>query len=271
MTSVKMMVCCVIVMVLALLAGNYNESFGGVKCVAAQDESIASVVSGQEDLSVLLEAAELAGLTEALSDPTAELTVFAPTNDAFLEFFGVLGVEGLEDIPTDRLVDVLTYHVVPAVAYSGDLSDGQVLPTLTSSGANLTVNLSYPYFPFPLVEIIVRSGIFGAYVRIPDLAAGSSVVHVIDKVLRPIVMPPLPPRSEEIGEAPEMEPDTDEEVVPEDCSALIGPDGNSPGRYDDGTCCCPPVPMSGCGQACGVVPGSGRGGGGDGGGGGSAP
>jgi len=270
MTSVKMMVCCVIVMVLALLAGNYNESFGGVKCVAAQDESIASVVSGQEDLSVLLEAAELAGLTEALSDPTAELTVFAPTNDAFLEFFGVLGVEGLEDIPTDRLVDVLTYHVVPAVAYSGDLSDGQVLPTLTSSGANLTVML-LPYINQP-DQVIVRSGrTTSAFVRIPDVAAGSSVVHVIDKVLRPIVMPPLPPRSEEIGEAPEMEPDTDEEVVPEDCSALIGPDGNSPGRYDDGTCCCPPVPMSGCGQACGVVPGSGRGGGGDGGGGGSAP
>jgi len=265
MTSVKMMVCCVIVMVLALLAGNYNESFGGVKCVAAQDESIASVVSGKAGLSIFLEAAELAGLTEALSDPTAELTVFAPTNDAFLEYLGVLGVEGLEDIPTDRLVDVLTYHVVPAVAYSGDLSDGQVLPTLTSSGANLTVYL----FPRPgsSDQILVS----GTFVRIPDVAAGSSVVHVIDKVLRPIVMPPLPPRSEEIGEAPEMEPDTDEEVVPEDCSALIGPDGNSPGRYDDGTCCCPPVPMSGCGQACGVVPGSGRGGGGGGGGGGSAP
>ena len=68
---------------------------------------------------------------------------------------------------------------------------------------------------------------------------------------------------------PEMEPDMepDMEPVPEDCSALTGPDGNSPGRYDDGTCCCPPVPMSGCGQACGVVPGSGGGGGGGGGGG----
>merc|ERR1711907_908773 len=124
-------------------------------------ESIASVASEKEDLSIFLEAAELAGLTEALSDPTAELTVFAPTNEAFLEVFGALGVEGLEDIPTDWLVDVLTYHVVPAVVYSGDLSDGQVLPTLTSSGANLTVTVNNRSpLPCSLDEVIVRSGFF---------------------------------------------------------------------------------------------------------------
>merc|ERR1711907_396119 len=161
-------------------------------------ESIASVASEKEDLSIFLEAAELAGLTEALSDPSAELTVFAPTNEAFLEFFGALGVEGLEDIPTDRLVDVLTYHVVPAVAYSGDLSDGQVLPTLTSTGASLTVDLS---------DGVVIDGVGSdATVIMPDVAAGSSVVHVVDTVLLPFAS-----ESEEIdNEAPAMEPAMEE-------------------------------------------------------------
>merc|ERR1712176_517719 len=131
MTSVKMMVCCVIVMVLALLAGNHNASFGGVKFVEAQDESIASVASGQENLSILVEAVIQGELLDPLSDPTAQLTVFAPTNDAFMSLFGALGVGGLEDIPTDVLIDVLTYHAVPAVAYSYNLVDGMVLPSLT--------------------------------------------------------------------------------------------------------------------------------------------
>jgi len=197
MTSVKMMVCCVIVMVLALLAGNHNASFGGVKFVEAQDESIASVASGQENLSILVEAVIQGELLDPLSDPTAQLTVFAPTNDAFMSLFGALGVGGLEDIPTDVLIDVLTYHAVPAVAYSYNLVDGMVLPTLTSSGASLTVDLS---------DGVVIDGVGSdATVIMPDVAAGSSVVHVVDTVLLPFTS-----ESEEIDEAPEMEPDMEE-------------------------------------------------------------
>ena len=197
MTSVKMMVCCVVVMVLALLAGNHNASFGGVKFVEAQDESIASVASGQEDLSILVEAVIQGELLDPLSDPTAQLTVFAPTNDAFMSLFGALGVGGLEDIPTDVLIDVLTYHAVPAVAYSYNLVDGMVLPTLTSSGASLTVDLS---------DGVVIDGVGSdATVIMPDVAAGSSVVHVVDTVLLPFTS-----ESEEIDEAPEMEPDMEE-------------------------------------------------------------
>merc|ERR1712176_1203414 len=180
MTSVKMMVCCVIVMVLALLAGNHNASFGGVKFVEAQDESIASVASGQENLSILVEAVIQGELLDPLSDPTAQLTVFAPTNDAFMSLF-----------------DVLTYHAVPAVAYSYNLADGMVLPTLTSSGASLTVDLS---------DGVVIDGVGSdATVIMPDVAAGSSVVHVVDTVLLPFTS-----ESEEIDEAPEMEPDMEE-------------------------------------------------------------
>jgi len=192
-----MMVCCVIVMVLALLAGNHNASFGGVKFVEAQDESIASVASGQENLSILVEAVIQGELLDPLSDPTAQLTVFAPTNDAFMSLFGALGVGGLEDIPTDVLIDVLTYHAVPAVAYSYNLVDGMVLPTLTSSGASLTVDLS---------DGVVIDGVGSdATVIMPDVAAGSSVVHVVDTVLLPFTS-----ESEEIDEAPEMEPDMEE-------------------------------------------------------------
>merc|ERR1712118_250760 len=100
-------------------------------------ESIASVASGAEELSILVVAA---GLLDAITDPEAEFTVFAPTNDAFVTLLGALGIDELADIDTDTLTSVLLYHIVPAVAYSTDLTDGQVLPTL--NGADLVVDLS---------------------------------------------------------------------------------------------------------------------------------
>ena len=139
------------------------------------EDSIASVAVSVPDLSILVEAVIAGGLLDAVADPAAELTVFAPTNDAFVALLGALGAEGLDDIPVETLVEVLTYHVVPAVAFSTDLSDGQVLPTL--NGAELVVDLT---------DGVVIDGIGSdATVVIPDVAAGLSVVHVIDTVLLP--------------------------------------------------------------------------------------
>ena len=140
-----------------------------------EEESIASVAASVPDLSILVEAVVAGGLLDAIADPAAELTVFAPTNDAFVELLGALGAEGLDDIPVETLVEVLTYHVVPAVAFAEDLSDGQVLPTL--NGAELVVDLT---------SGVVIDGIGSdATVVLPDLPAGLSVVHVIDTVLLP--------------------------------------------------------------------------------------
>merc|ERR1712176_129786 len=140
-----------------------------------EEESIASVAASVPDLSILVEAVVAGGLLDAIADPAAELTVFAPTNDAFVELLGALGAEGLDDIPVETLVEVLTYHVVPAVAFAEDLSDGQVLPTL--NGAELVVDLT---------SGVVIDGIGSdATVVNADVAAGLSVVHVIDTVLLP--------------------------------------------------------------------------------------
>merc|ERR1712118_227697 len=138
-------------------------------------ESIVDIASGAEDLSILVEAVVAAGLLDAVADPEAEFTVFAPTNEAFVELLGALGLDGLDDVPVDLLQEVLLYHVVPAVAFSTDLTDGQVLPTL--NGAELVVDLS---------SGIVIDGIGSdATVLLPNIDAGDSVVHVIDAVLLP--------------------------------------------------------------------------------------
>jgi len=162
------------------------------------DESIADVAVSEPELSILVAAIVEAGLLDAIADPAAELTVFAPINQAFVDLLESLGASGLEDIDADTLVEVLTYHVVPAVAFSTDLSDGQVLPTLDGD-STLTVDIVGD-------EIFIVGTGSTAEVIVANVEAGNSVVHVVNAVLLPF--------STEVSEpAPEPEPETEESIA----------------------------------------------------------
>lgn len=103
-------------------------------------------------------------------------TVFAPTNAAFQ---AVLDSNPdwntLNDIPLGTLVDVLTYHVVPARAYDKDLAGAidanNQLPT--AFGQNITFDLS-------ALTINSSSKIISV-----NANATNGVIHVIDQVLLP--------------------------------------------------------------------------------------
>lgn len=149
----------------------------------------------EEELPNLVEAAEAAGLTTLLQAVSAvdgladsllsaeAITVFAPTNEAFadaLEAFDaadlnelVEAIGGLENLET-----VLGFHVVPAVAFSTDLSEGeQVVPTL--AGQELTVTKTGEN-----VSVTDANGNVSNVVT-ADVAIENGVVHVIDAVLLP--------------------------------------------------------------------------------------
>jgi transforming growth factor-beta-induced protein len=116
--------------------------------------------------SKLLSAATTAGLADDLSDPSAELTVFAPTDDAF----AALPAGTVEGLSTEELAAVLTYHVVPAEVLSTDLVAGDVT---TLNGASVTVDLTD--------GVKVND----AKVVAADIVTTNGVIHVIDKVLLP--------------------------------------------------------------------------------------
>merc|ERR1719326_1426373 len=61
---------------------------GGARGQDIPADSIAGVALGVPDLSILVDAAVATDLVGALSDPTSEFTVFAPTNDAFVRLLG---------------------------------------------------------------------------------------------------------------------------------------------------------------------------------------
>ncbi len=121
--------------------------------------------------STLVDLVGTAGLEATLrSDNSGNgFTVFAPTNAAFA---------ALTAVPMGQdLVDVLTYHVVSGTVFSGDLSDGQVVPTV--EGTTFEVGISGS-------DVMLTDGSGNTVdVVLTDVAASNGVIHVVDAVLLP--------------------------------------------------------------------------------------
>ncbi|MGD2043936.1 MAG: fasciclin domain-containing protein [Acidimicrobiia bacterium] len=142
--------------------------------------TIVDVAAGNEDFSTLVAAVEAAGLTDALADPDATLTVFAPTNEAFdaaLTALGLTAEELLAD--TETLTSILTYHVLGEVVTSSDIAAAgtEEIPVETLSGEELTVVVGD--------DGTVSFADQDAVVTTADLEASNGVIHVIDAVLLP--------------------------------------------------------------------------------------
>ena len=145
-------------------------SFLSAPALAAEKDIVDTAV-GAGNFTTLVAAVEAAGLVETLKGP-GPFTVFAPTNDAFAKLpAGTVDMLLLPD-NKDKLVAVLTYHVVPGAVMSSALA-GQKLDTATVQGQTVHIN--------------GRNGVKvnGANVIQADIAASNGVIHVIDAVLLP--------------------------------------------------------------------------------------
>lgn len=107
---------------------------------------------------------------------TEGLTVFAPTNQAFINA-GFPTIASIQAADPEVLTSILTYHVVGARAFSSDLSNNQTLGTV--QGGNLVVNIGNQ------VTIKGRANASASVVLAPNTLATNGVIHVIDQVLLP--------------------------------------------------------------------------------------
>jgi uncharacterized surface protein with fasciclin (FAS1) repeats len=130
--------------------------------------NIVELAESSGSFTTLLAAAEAAGLAEALS--TAEVTVFAPTDEAFAALPEGTVEALLAD--TEKLSAILQYHVVPGTVTAAELVTMPAATTLqgetlevSTDGAGVMVN-----------DATVLQG---------DVMATNGVIHVIDTVLMP--------------------------------------------------------------------------------------
>ena len=130
--------------------------------------------------SVLVEAVVAANLATTLSG-TGPLTVFAPTNDAFVAALGELGVTKAQLLASPGLAGILTYHVVAGnVRAANVVALPKPARVTTVQGTAFTVDTS-------LAITDGRARI--ARLVATDVIASNGVIHVIDKVLLPAVAP----------------------------------------------------------------------------------
>ena len=149
-------------------------TFAGSMAFAAAHESEKNIVETAQEagnFSTLISAVEAAGLAETLTGE-GPFTVFAPTDEAFAALPEGTLDELLMEENSDQLSGILTYHVVPMEAMSGDLTDGQEIETV--NGEMLTVSIDGD-------TVMINE----ATVVTPDVAASNGVIHAIDTVLMP--------------------------------------------------------------------------------------
>lgn len=136
----------------------------------AQEMDIVDTAVGAGSFTTLVAAVTAAGLVETLKGP-GPFTVFAPTDAAFAALPAGTVEDLLKPENKDKLVSILTYHVVPGKVMSTDLSEG--LKAATVQGGEVTITLDG------------GAKVNGATISTADIAATNGVIHVIDAVILP--------------------------------------------------------------------------------------
>ena len=150
-------------------------AFGMLGSTAVNAANIVETAQGAGTFNTLLAAAQAAGLADALASGE-NITVFAPTDEAFEALPAGTVEDLLKPENKDQLIAVLSYHVLPRKLSSNMLpgrtihvktikADGDRLLAVTKSNSGVTVD-----------EANVVSA---------DIIADNGVIHVIDKVMLP--------------------------------------------------------------------------------------
>lgn len=163
----------------------------GLVPAQAQDEPtiaeivVASATADSPEFATLLAAVQAAdpAVLEALSNPDAELTVFAPTDAAFAALAEALGDEAFGAILADpeTLTGILLYHVLDGAVYSADVvaaldaNDGYFgVQTLNGQYIDIFAEMGNIYIDDAMLNL-----------DMVDIEARNGVIHVIDAVIVP--------------------------------------------------------------------------------------
>lgn len=118
-----------------------------------------------------------AGLVNLFLNGTDQYTVFAPTNQAFLNLYSALGVDSIDDLPADLVLDVLLYHVV-----EGRRSSNSVVPKRNNRNISTLLGVNFTVNPQAQITAVGNT----ANIVTANISASNGIIHVIDAVILPI-------------------------------------------------------------------------------------
>jgi len=153
-----------------LFAGECSASKDASTATCTTGKDLVSVASGAENFKTLVAAVKAAGLVETLQGK-GPFTVFAPTDAAFAKLPAGTVESLLKPENRDKLVAILTYHVVPGKVLAADV---KTMEAKTVQGQSVKL-------------VVSDSGVTvdNATVVKTDIMAENGVIHVIDTVIIP--------------------------------------------------------------------------------------
>ena len=143
----------------------------GTLLIGAPKKDIVDTAVEAGSFKTLVTAVKAAGLVDTLKGK-GPFTVFAPTDEAFAKLPKGTVASLLKPENKQKLVDILTYHVVPGKIMSADIA-GKTAEVATVQGSNISVNA--------MNGVMVDN----ATVVAADIEADNGVIHVIDQVVLP--------------------------------------------------------------------------------------
>ena len=134
-------------------------------------KDVVDTAVGAGDFTTLVTAIKAAGLVDTLKGE-GPFTVFAPTDQAFAKLPSGTVENLLKPENKQKLVSILTYHVVPGKVMAADVV--KLSHAKTVNGQSLTIKLEGNM-------VMVDS----AKVTKTDIECSNGVIHVIDAVVLP--------------------------------------------------------------------------------------
>ena len=134
-------------------------------------KDIVDTAAGAGSFTTLVAAVQAAGLVDTLKGE-GPFTVFAPDDAAFEKLAAGTVEDLLKPENRDKLVSILTYHVVPGKISAADVT-GKTTDATTVEGSDISVDGTDGV------------KINGAMVTTADIETSNGVIHVIDTVLIP--------------------------------------------------------------------------------------
>lgn len=133
-------------------------------------KNIVAVASDAKNFKTLIAAVHAAGLVETLQSK-GPFTVFAPTDEAFAKLPAGTLESLLKPENKDKLIAILTYHVVPGKLMAADVKPMKIK---TVNGQSVEVRVKGDAVMVDNAKVVKT-----------DIPAENGVIHVIDTVILP--------------------------------------------------------------------------------------